>query len=500
TQPVVTVQDAGGNTIVGDSRTVSLALTTPAGAILTCDTTTVAASSGVAPFTGCQIDKSGTYTLSATASGVAPGTSTNVVVSTGPAARLAFTTQPSNGTGGVALTTQPVVKVLDSYGNTVTSPTNSVALALTTSNGAVLTCTTNPLTTASGIATFAACKVDKTGTYTLTATSASLTSTVSASFTIAVGPATKLGYAAQPSSSAASQVALANQPVVAVQDAGGNTVTTDSSTVTLALTTPGTATLACDTTTVVGTSGLAAFTGCRVDKIGTYSLKAMAPGLTLGTSTNITITVGPAAQLGFTTQPSATGTSQVALPTQPAIKIVDAGGNTVTTDTSTVTIALTTPNGATLACTTSNFRAASAGVATFAGCKIDKVGTYTLTATDGSLTSAVSNNITINPAAASRLAFTSQPGGGATSTPFASQPTVTVQDASGNTVTSSSSSVTLALTTPNGAVLTCTTNPLAASAGVAAFGGCRVDLPGTYTLTATGTSLTSAVSTSFTVS
>ena len=190
----------------------------------------------------------------------------------------------------------------------------------------------------------------------------------------------------------------------------------------------------------------------------------------------------------------------MALPTQPIVKVLDAGGNVVTTDTSTVTIALTTPNGAILACTTSNFRVASAGTATFAGCKIDKVGTYTLTATDGSLTSAVSTGIAINPAAASKLAFTSQPGGGATSTPFASQPTVTVQDASGNTVTSSSSSVTLALTTPNGAVLTCTTNPLAASAGVAAFGGCRVDLPGTYTVTATGTSLTSAVSTSFTVS
>ena len=52
----------------------------------------------------------------------------------------------------------------------------------------------------------------------------------------------------------------------------------------------------------------------------------------------------------------------------------DAGGNTVTTSTSSVTLALTTPGGATLACT-ANPKAAVAGVATFAGCKIDKVGT-----------------------------------------------------------------------------------------------------------------------------
>jgi hypothetical protein len=39
---------------------------------------------------------------------------------------------------------------------------------------------------------------------------------------------------------------------------------------------------------------------------------------------------------------------------------------------------------------------AVAGVATFAGCRIDKAGTYTLTATSGVLTAAVSNTVTIS--------------------------------------------------------------------------------------------------------
>ncbi len=229
---------------------VTLALTTPGGAILGCDTNPVTASTGVVAFTGCQIDRAGTYTLKATTTtGLTLATSGNVVVSAGPKTRLAFTAQPSNGTGGVVLPTQPVVKVLDNYGNTVSTPTSSVTLALTTPGGAALTCTTNPVTTSAGSATFAGCKVDKAGTYTLTATSGSLTSAVSTSFTITVGPATKLVYTTQPSTTATSEVPLSTQPVVTVQDAGGNTVTTDSSrVVTLALTSAGGAVLSCDST------------------------------------------------------------------------------------------------------------------------------------------------------------------------------------------------------------------------------------------------------------
>ena len=63
--------------------------------------------------------------------------------------------------------------------------------------------------------------------------------------------------------------------------------------------------------------------------------------------------------------------------------------------------------------------------------------------------------------------------------------------------------MTLAITAgsgTSGAQLTCTTNPLSASGGVASFGGCAVDRPGTlYTLTATDGTLTSAVSSSFTI-
>ena len=83
---------------------------------------------------------------------------------------------------------------------------------------------------------------------------------------------------------------------------------------------------------------------------------------------------------------------------------------------------------------------------------------------------------------------------------------MTVQDAGGNTLTSgtgSTATVTLAIlggTGTAGAVLTCTTNPRNAVAGVDAFAGCRINLAGTnYQLRATSGSLTQATSNAFNI-
>src|SRR5262249_126669 len=142
----------------------------------------------------------------------------------------------------------------------------------------------------------------------------------------------------------------------------------------------------CNTPTTNG-AGDATFSGCKIDLTGDYVLTATAGAATVD-SDSFTVTVSAAAKLAFTTQPS-DSTGGVAFGRQPVVSVQDAGGNTVTTDASTVSLALTTPAGATLSCTGGNSTGAISGVATFAGCQIDKAGTYTLTATDGSLTSAV---------------------------------------------------------------------------------------------------------------
>jgi hypothetical protein len=156
---------------------------------------------------------------------------------------------------------------------------------------------------------------------------------------------------------------------------------------------------------------------------------------------------------------------------------------------------LTTPAGATLSGTTT--KSASAGVATFSGLSIDRTGTYTLTASDGALTAALSSSITITHGAAAKLAFTSQPPASiATGAGFGA--VVTVQDAAGNTVTGNSSQVSVALTTANGATLN-GAKSVAAANGVATFSGLAVTKIGNYSLTATDSALTSATSNTFTI-
>src|SRR5205807_789611 len=151
------------------------------------------------------------------------GASGSFVVSAAPASKLAFTTQPGGGTGGTAWAAQPVVTVQDTYVNTVTGSSASVTLTIGTNPGAgTLTCPTNPVTAVSGVATFAGCKINKSGVgYTLTATITGPITANSATFNITVGAASQLAFTTQPGGGTGG-TAWAAQPVVTVQDAGGN--------------------------------------------------------------------------------------------------------------------------------------------------------------------------------------------------------------------------------------------------------------------------------------
>jgi hypothetical protein len=494
---VVAVQDAGGNTVASSAASVTLSITPPTGgATLSCTANPKSAVAGVATFAGCQIGNPGTYTLTAASSGLTNAVSAGFTLVAGSATTLAFTTSPSSSTGGIAFGTQPVVVVRDAVGNTVTTSTAPVTLSITTPAGAVLTCASNPKSAVAGVATFTGCNVDRTGTYTLTAASAGLTSAVSASFTISVGPAVKLGFTVTPSKTAVN-TSFASQPRVAIQDAGGNTRTASSASVNLTITPPagGASLTNCSANPRSTTAGVASFASCRINTAGTYTLTATASGLTAAVSTSFAI-FGTATKLAFTTDPSGS-TGGIAFGTQPVVAVQDAGGRT-TSGTNSVTLAITTPAGAVLTCTT-NPRSAVAGVATFAGCKITKAGTYTLTATASGLTSAVSASFTITVGPATKLGFTTNPSSSTGGVAFASQPVVAVQDAGGNTVTSSTAPVTLSITTAAGAVLTCSANPPTAVSGVATFVGCKVDKAGTYTLTAVSSGLTAAISGSVTI-
>src|SRR5207248_6434789 len=124
-----------------------------------------------------------------------------------------------------------------------------------------------------------------------------------------------------------------------------------------------------------------------------------------------TVNPAAAAALAYGVAPSDTTAGVVISPAVQA-KVVDAFGNTVTSDSSNVTVALTTAGGATLSGTKT--QSASSGVASFNDLSVDKSGTYTLTATDGSLTSVQSTSFGINAAVAATLSLV-----GTTTTPTA---------------------------------------------------------------------------------
>jgi hypothetical protein len=519
TQPVVTVTDAAGNTATGSAASVTLAIgTNPSGGTLTCSGSgagglTVTAVGGVATFTGCSINKTGTgYTLVASSSGLTSATSSPFTVSPGQNG-LVFVIQPGGGPAGTAFATQPTVQVQDPGGNLVTTSTATVTLTLTSNpGGGTLTCTPSLSKAAvGGVVSFAGCRIDKPGTgYAVTATATGMTGGTSAPFNVVPGPPAVIVFTTQPAGGAAG-VPFDTQPVVTVQDSVGNTVTASTASVTLAiLSGTGTAgaVLSCaGGTTVAAVAGVATFAGCSVSKAGTgFKLVATTAGLPAATSAAFAMSPAPPAGLSVTSQPSASAGSNTAFAVQPSVSVTDMFGQTVTSSALAVTLSITpgtgTP-GAALSCTGGTTKAASSGVATFSGCKIDLLGSgYTFTATAAGVTPAITNAIAITAGPAVKLAFTTQPVGGVYGTLFAAQPAVTVQDTNGNTVATSAATVTLAIaagTGTTGAALACAGGQTrSAVAGVALFTGCSINKIGTgYRLTATAASLTPAGSNPF---
>lgn len=313
-----------------------------------------------------------------------------------------------------------------------------------------------------------------THSYTVTAVWRSWTATSGgADATVASGAATQLVVTTQPSS-ATGGTAFPTQPVVTARDAGGNTVTAYTGTVTLSIKS-GTgardaALSGCSGTRV---NGVTTFSGCKIDKAGTgYRLTATDGSLTVDTNT-FNVTVGSVAQLAFTTQPAGTSTAGSDFRPQPVVTARDAGGNTVIGYAGTVTLAIKSGTGTAGAGLDGCSGSRRDGVVTFSGCDIDEAGAgYVLTASDGALR-VDSAAFDITPGALSRFVFTTQPVGGVAGTVLPTQPVVKAVDAFGNTITDWAGTVTLSLlNAPGGSPVTgCVGTKVA---GVTSFSGCTV--------------------------
>jgi hypothetical protein len=286
--PITVTSEDPNNNAQSPSSTETIALTsnstgtyafyTASGCATTETSVTIASTATTATFY-YKDTKAGTPTVTASGTGAFTSAPTQVETITPlSATQLVFTTAESTtGTGGTVWATQPVVTAEDTYGNVATSWSTAVSLAIHTGTG-VLTCTTNPLTPTLGVAAFAGCSLNKSGSYTLTATSGALTAPTYPPITISVGAAAQLVFTTQPGGGTAG-TAWASEPAVTLEDAGGNTVTGTAQTVTVAIwynagspagTLSGTAAVA-----VVTTTGIATFTNLTINKAGTnYTLTA----------------------------------------------------------------------------------------------------------------------------------------------------------------------------------------------------------------------------------
>src|SRR5205823_5322192 len=329
------------------------------------------------------------------------------------------------------------------------------------------------------------------GDRTLTFSATGLTSATSTAIAITAGSATQLSITTQPSSSAQSGAAFAQQPVVQLRDASGNPAGEAGVTVTAAIATGG-GTLGGTLTATTNASGVASFTALSTTgTAGDRTLSFSATGLSSATSGTISITAGVATQVSITTQPSSRVGSGAGFDQQPVVQLRDASGNPAGEAGVTLTAAIATGGGTlggTLTATTN-----ASGVASFTDLSITgTVGDRTLSFSASGLAAATSTTISITAGVATQLGITTQPSNTAQSgAAFAQQPVLQVQDVSGNPVSQSGTVVTATIASgPSGATVD---NPSATtgSNGAAAFSGLAISGPaGSYTLSFGATGLT----------
>jgi hypothetical protein len=187
---VVQAQDAAGvPRNVAVSTGISLSLKTGTGILGGTLSGTIAAGTNEVTITGVTYTKaeSGVVVTATRTSGdtLTAGDSASFTVNAGTATTLVFTTQPGSVTAGSAITGPPTVTVQDTFGNTITSSTASITVAIGNNPGGGSLSGTTTKNASSGMAAFNDLSINQGGSgYTLTASSSGLTGATSSAFDV----------------------------------------------------------------------------------------------------------------------------------------------------------------------------------------------------------------------------------------------------------------------------------------------------------------------------
>jgi type II secretory pathway pseudopilin PulG len=434
TQPTVKIETSLGVVDTTQNSTVTLSLT--GGSLTGCanvngpvttspdgETITALAHAGVLALTGCKFSGAiffnGTaspagpdpthYTITASYAGAASTSSQLFVSAPGPASQLEFIQQPSGVSGPTktaVFPVQPQVEIEDAFGNPAYTPApGTVKIVFDPSDVVheVLGGCSGSMVANTAIEVFSGCSGSAYGGNLEFLASYNGLTLDSSRFAISSGVGS-LQFTTSPVAGPSGS-AFTTQPVVTIFDNATppNVDTGYSGTITL--TSNGGTLSGC--TNLTPNNGVVDAATCLFSgNAGTsYQLTAsivLPPPPVGGTTISATSTpfspsqAGAATKLQFTNTVAAGAVAGSLMATQPIVRVEDSQGNVVTNSTATIKL---TPSGGTLAgC--ANLTAV-AGVVNASGCTFGGLigSSYTLTASSGGLTSAISNSFNSNTAA-----------------------------------------------------------------------------------------------------
>ena len=266
---------------------------------------------------------------------------------------------------------------------------------------------------------------------------------------------------------------------VAIVDTGGNTVARSGVDVTLYLDSTDPRDTLKGTVTLPTVNGLVIFNDLFLKRAANnFRIVATARGLSGVVSPPFNVSVGPAARLAFSVQPSTVIAGEKMVPA-PQVLVQDAVGNTIPNDSGLVVLqVLTGPSIAPRNATVS----AVNGVARYDSLRINAAApNFTLTAVGPvgrGLTAAVSSVFSVTPGAPRKIGFSQPPFNNIVNTPFIPSLAATITDSMSNIVTAFTQPVSLEFefrpignTAALGGILT-----VNAVGGVATFSGIAIDL------------------------
>lgn len=305
--------------------------------------------------------------------------------------RLIFASQPSDVILGTSINPAIQVSVVDPLGQLHAAGSHDITLSILDNPGGGMLAGTTTRSTTAGTATFPGLGVSQLGNgYTLAAAAGGFAGSVSAPFSVILGPPFRVDFDVQPSAIDAGEL-MSPAVTVRIRDIAGNTLPGATNGITLSLgSNPGASTLS-GTLAKNAVAGVATFDDLSLNRPGNgYTLSASATGLGGDVSSAFSVSVGVPARLMFVVQPS---TVDAGLSISPAVQvgIQDIAGNTVVAASDSVSLSLDdNPGGAVLSGTLT--RVPVNGLATFDNLSLDQVAAgYTLAASAGTLAGATSD-------------------------------------------------------------------------------------------------------------